>query len=259
MATYFRITTALVLVLGSVTPGYCQDFGDLNRPADVLLGETEASLAKAALVIMLQDYARQQHELHSLRRLSIHGREPEAKEQGETAKRLAEITLSIEKHKIILKETELEIRELCDRLDASWLLPVQTNIDDQQWESLLNKTPQMLVTIRSKSGSVLHPVKLTLTSASDPAIGFAEIRPGMFLANPPVGEYQLAWQLSDKSVVQRRMGFKVEKPACVLYEVTLGSPDIKITTEVKNATLNLPRRATKTGELNKPQDLPNMP
>ncbi|MFO0818494.1 MAG: hypothetical protein U1A77_11170 [Pirellulales bacterium] len=249
MRSYIPLIITLAIAFISPEPTLSQDylneeqtqaqFGNLNRPAEVLLAELEARVSRAHLAVLLQEHLQGKTALLEHRRKTrIILLDPQAVE-------LDEITKEEKRLEQFLKQTESQIRESSEKLDSSWLLPVQTNIDDQKWFAMVNKAPLVLVTLRSTSGSVLSPVKLTLTSRSETAIGFTEIRPGAYLASPPVGEYQLAWQLTDKSIVQRKTGFKVEKPVCLVYEVTLGSPDITITSEERAITLP-PMRAERS-------------
>lgn len=174
-------------------------FGDLNRPADVLLGESEAKMAKIELGIRLKQYLAIQEALLQLRSPLIDMTD-ERKAQEADKEHHPRSTARLEES---LKQTESKIRAISDKLDSSWLTPIRSNLDDKQATDLLNLIPQVQVTIRSKNGVVLNPTKLTLVSPTAGSFRFAEIRPGAYIANPPVGEYQLGWQLTDKSTSVR--------------------------------------------------------
>lgn len=253
MKFYMQLAVAVALFFSGYQRAFGQDylslaqteahFGKLDRSADVLLAEADANVARTNLAMLLQEYSHGQAALLELRRRSRIGLLDPGSMTPE------ELTKSMTQHEQFVSQTEHAIREVSAKLDSTWLLPVQTNLDDQQLEALLDKSPQLLVTMRSKSGSVLQPVKLTLTSPTDAAIGFSEVLPGVYLAAPPAGEYQLAWQLSDKSIVQRKTAIQVEKAGCLKCEITLDSPDIKITTATIDAALpQFPRRSKKTTE-----------
>ncbi len=245
-----RLTFALTLVLSCAEFGIAQEyyndveprtiFGDLNRPADVLLGEAEAKIAKTRLVMLLQEYTRIRSDLDELGRLSKvrHIKDSHDQPQPDGAMTPEEYAESIKVHSLMLKHTEIEIRAACEKLDSSWLLPVNTGPVYGPDVELLNTTPQVQVTIRSKTGDVLEPVKLTMTSLTQGAIGFTQIRPGVYMANhPSVGGYELGWQLTMKSVVQRGVKLNVEKKGCLKCEITLGPPEVQVKTEW--ASLNI--------------------
>lgn len=217
-------------------------FGDFSRPADVLLAEAEAIVATAALVWRLDEY------------LELHGRliEPRAAkgEELDVATDLeafeSEMATKIALFEKALKKTELEIRRLSTKLASDWLPPVQTSIDDQQGATLLQRA-NVLVTIRSKSGDVLEPTKLTLTAPGVSPVGFVKFRPGVYLAGDvSPGEYQLVWQLTPKSIVQRVSKIVIGEQGCVLCEVMPGMPKPKCTTKTVDAIV-LPHRST-TGQ-----------
>lgn len=185
--TFVRIAIAVVLVMSCHQTAQCQDglnpqmvellFGDLSRPADVLLAEVEAQVAKASLAARLQEYMTYQGGLNELRATRIDETQglPVAKADKD---QIAEKIASFEQ---ALKQTEHQIRDLSNKLATSWLLPVQTGIDDQQAAEAL-KYAQVLVTIGSKSGDVLEPTKLTLTAPGVSPVGFVQISPRVYLA-----------------------------------------------------------------------------
>lgn len=201
-------------------------FGDLSRPADVLLAEAEAKVARAALGRRLTVYMSIQGHLTERRAFNVDELEAEPGAKIDNKENAS----VIEQFERGLKQTESDIRELSAKLASSWLLPVQTNIDEQQAAAAL-RNAQVLVTIGSKSGEVLEPTKLTLTAPGVSPVGFVQISPGVYLAcNVVPGEYQLAWQLTPKSIVQRVPRITVDDQGCVACAVTLGMPDIQCTT-----------------------------
>jgi hypothetical protein len=214
-------------------------FGDLSRPADVLLAEAEAQVAKAALGMRLTEY------------LHVHGRLNEllaAKlEETELATDLealeSDMVAKIARFENALKKTESEIRRLSESLASSWLLPVQTNIDDQQAVTIL-QSANVLVSLRSKAGDVLEPTKLTLTAPGVSPVGFVKFRHGVYLAGDvSPGEYQLVWQLSSKSIVQRVSKITIGEAGFIACDVVLGQPKPKCTTKTVDAIV-LPHRST---------------
>ncbi len=249
---FVRIAIAVVLVLschqtarclGGLTPEAIElVFGELSRPADVLLAEAEAQVAKAALGRRLTEYMELQGYLNELRAAKFDELQgPAAVEADQTY-----IAAKIERFKRDLKQTESDIRELSAKLASSWLPPVQTNIDDQQAVTTLQRA-NVLVTIRSKSGDALEPTKLTLTAPGVSPVGFVQFRPGVYLAGDVTpGDYQLAWQLTPKSIVQRVSKITIGEPGCIACEVVLGLPKPKCTTRTFDAIV-LPHRST-TGQ-----------
>lgn len=227
---FVRIAIAVVLVLSCHQRAQCQDgltpqmvellFGDLSRPADVLLAEADATVAKATLGPRLITYIAIQGHLTELRKFNL---DKVVLERGtETDKNTRDA--EIEQLERGLKQTESEIRHLSHKLDSSWLLPVQAGIDEQQAAAAL-KNAQVLVTIGSKSGEVLEPTKLTLTAPGVSPVGFVQISPRVYLAGTVApGDYQLAWQLTPKSVVQRVTKITIPKHGCVACEVKLEIP-----------------------------------
>lgn len=220
-------------------------FGDLSRPADILLAEAEANVAKAALARRLQNYLEYRanlNELHSSKFDISQGESAVAADRADIASR-------VKRFESDLKQTESEIRDLSRKLNTSGLLPVHTGIDDQQAVTIL-RNAQVLVTITSKSGEVLSPSKLTLNSPAELAVGFAEIRPGVYLAGGlAAGDYQLAWQLTPKSTVQRIPKVTVVGHGCVVCEVVLGIPEPKCTTKVVESIV-LPHRSPARQQFN---------
>lgn len=203
-------------------------FGDLSRPADILLAEAEAKVAKAALVRRLQDYLEYRANLSELHSSKFNTSQGESAVEADKA----DIATRVKRFESDLKQTESEIRDLSRKLNASGLPPVQTGIDDKQAVTIL-RNAQVLVTITSKSGEVLSPSKLTLNSPAELAVQFAEIRPGVYLAGGlAAGDYQLAWQLTPKSTVQRIPKITIVGHGCVVCEVVLGMPEPKCTTKV---------------------------
>lgn len=214
-------------------------FGDLSRPADVLLAEAEAKVAKAALSRRLTVYLAIQGHLTERRAYNLEELETESGTKIDNKENAA----VIEQFERGLKQTESDIRELSAKLASSWLPPVQTSIDDQQGATLLQRA-NVLVTIRSKSGDILEPTKLTLTAPGVSPVGFVQFRPGVFLAGDvSPGEYQLVWQLTPKSIVQRVSKITVGEAGCLACEVVLGLPKPKCTTKTVDAII-LPHRST---------------
>lgn len=214
-------------------------FGDLSRPADVLLAEAEAKVAKAALSRRLTVYLAIQGYLTERRAYNVEELETEPGTKIDNKENAA----VIEHFERGLKETESEIRQLSAKLASSWLPPVQTSIDDQQGATLLQRA-NVLVTIRSKSGDILEPTKLTLTAPGVSPVGFVQFRPGVYLAGDvSLGEYQLVWQLTPKSIVQRVSKITVGEAGCLACEVVLGLPKPKCTTKTVDAIV-LPHRST---------------
>ncbi len=214
-------------------------FGDLSRPADVLLAEAEAKVAKAALGMRLTVYMSIQGHLTELRAFNVDELETEPGTEIDNNENAA----VIEQFERGLKQTESEIRQLSAKLASSWLQPVQTNIDEQQAAATATlKNAQVRVTIGSKSGEVLEPIKLTLTTPGVSPVGFIQISPGVYLAcNVSPGEYQLAWQLTPKSIVQRVSKITVDDQGCVACAVILGMPEIECTTKLVDPIV-LPHR-----------------
>lgn len=214
-------------------------FGDLSRPADVLLAEAEAKVAKAALSRRLTVYLAIQGHLTERRAYNVEELETEPGTKIDNKENAA----VIEQLERGLKQTESDIRELSAKLASDGLPPVQTSIDDQQGASLLQRA-KVMVTIRSKSGDILEPTKLTLTAPGVSPVGFVQFRPGVYLAGDvSPGEYQLVWQLTPKSIVQRVSKITVGEGACLACEVVLGLPKPKCTTKTVDAIV-LPHRST---------------
>lgn len=214
-------------------------FGDLSRPADVLLAEAEAKVAKAALSRRLTVYMAIQGHLTERRAYNLEELETEPGTKIDNKENAA----VIEQFERGLKQTESEIRELSAKLASNWLLPVQTSIDEQQGATLLQRA-NVLVTIRSKSGDILEPTKLTLTAPGVSPVGFVQFSPGVYLAGDvSPGEYQLVWQLTPKSIVQRVSKISVGEAGCLACEVVLGLPKPKCTTKTVDAIV-LPHRST---------------
>lgn len=215
-------------------------FGDLSRPADVLLAEAEAKVAKAALGRRLTLYMELQEHLIERRAFKLVELLPR---RGGTEVDRTEVAAEIEQLERTLKQAESEIRALSAKLASNWLIPVQTNIDDQQATRILQRA-KVLVTFRSESGDVLEPVRLTLTATGVSAVGFAQLGPGACVAcDVPPGEYQLVWQLTPKSIVQRVSQITIGEKGCVGYEVVLGMPEPRCTTKVADAIV-LPHRSS---------------
>lgn len=214
-------------------------FGDLSRPADVLLAEAEAKVAKAALSRRLTVYLAIQGHLTERRAFNVEELETEPGTEIDNKENAA----VIEQFERGLKDTESEIRELSAKLASSWLPLVQTSIDDQQGASLLQRA-KVMVTIRSKSGDILEPTKLTLTAPGVSPVGFVQFSPGVYLAGDvSPGEYQRVWQLTPKSIVQRVSKITVGEAGCLACEVVLGLPKPKCTTKTVDAIV-LPHRST---------------
>lgn len=215
-------------------------FGDLSRPADVLLAEADATVARGTLAMRLYVYTAIQGHLNERRAFNVDELETEPGTEIDNKENAA----VIEQLERGLKQTESEIRQLSAKLASSWLLPIQTNIDEQQAAATATlKNAQVRVTIGSKSGEVLEPIKLTLTTPGVSPVGFIQISPGVYLAcNVSPGEYQLAWQLTPKSIVQRVSKITVDDPGCVACAVTLGLPEIEYTTKLVDAIV-LPHRS----------------
>lgn len=214
-------------------------FGDLSRPADVLLAEAEAKVAKAALSRRLTVYLAIQGHLTERRAYNVEELETEPGTKIDNKENAA----VIEQFERGLKQTESDIRELSAKLASNWLPPVQTSIDEQQGATLLQRA-NVLVTIRSNSGDILEPTKLTLTAPGVSPVGFVQFRPGVFLAGDvSPGEYQLVWQLTPKSIVQRVSKITVGEAGCLACEVVLGLPKPKCTTKTVDAIV-LPYRST---------------
>ncbi|MBL8819387.1 MAG: hypothetical protein JNL58_25370 [Planctomyces sp.] len=247
--TYMFVAMLFMLVFSCEKSAQGQDdfteegieilFGDLSRPADVLLAEAEAKVAKAALGRRLTVYLAIQGHLTERRAYNVEELETEPGTKIDNKENAA----VIEQFERGLKETESEIRELSAKLASSWLLPVQTNIDEQQAAATATlKNAQVRVTISSKSGEVLEPIKLTLTTPGVSPVGFIQISPGVYLAcNVSPGEYQLAWQLTPKSIVQRVSKITVDDQGCVACAVILGMPEIECTTKLVDPIV-LPHR-----------------
>ncbi len=217
-------------------------FGDLSRPADVLLAEAQAKVAKSALGRRLTVYMSIQEHLTERRAFNVDELETEPGTKIDNKENAAEI----EQLERGLKQTESDIRELSARLSSNWLPPVQTSIDDQQGATLLQRA-NVLVTIRSKAGEVLEPTKLTLTAPGVSPIGFVQFRPGVYLAGDvSPGVYQLAWQLTPPSIVQRVSEITIGEAGCIACEVVLGLPKPKCTTKTVDAIV-FPHRST-TGQ-----------
>lgn len=246
--TYMFVAMLFMLVFSCEKSAQAQDdlteegiellFGDLSRPADVLLAEAEANVAKGALGRRLAVYmAMTERRAFNVEELETEpGTEIDNKENAEV----------IEQFERGLKETESEIRQLSAKLASSWLPPVQTSIDDQQGATLLQRA-NVLVTIRSKSGDVLEPTKLTLTAPGVSPVGFVQFRPGVYLAGDvSPGEYQLVWQLTPKSIVQRVSKIVIGEQGCVLCEVIPGIPKSKCTIKTVDAIV-LPHQSS-TGQ-----------
>lgn len=214
-------------------------FGDLSRPADVLLAEAEAKVAKAALSRRLTVYLAIQGYLTERRAYNVEELETEPGTKIDNKENAA----VIEHFERGLKQTESDIRELSAKLASNGLPPVQTSIDDQQGATLLQRA-NVLVTIRSKSGDILEPTKLTLTAPGVSPVGFVQFSPGVYLAGDvSPGEYQLVWQLTPKSIVQRVSKISVGEAGCLACEVVLGLPKPKCTTKTVDAIV-LPHRST---------------
>lgn len=214
-------------------------FGDLSRPADVLLAEAEAKVAKAALSRRLTVYLAIQGHLTERRAYNVEELETEPGTKIDNKENAA----VIEQFERGLKQTESDIRELSAKLASNWLPPVQTSIDEQQGATLLQRA-NVLVTIRSKSGDILEPTKLTLTAPGVSPVGFVQFSPGVYLAGDvSPGEYQLVWQLTPKSIVQRVSKISVGEAGCLACEVVLGLPKPKCTTKTVDAIV-LPHRST---------------
>lgn len=214
-------------------------FGDLSRPADVLLAEAEAKVAKAALSRRLTVYLAIQGHLTERRAYNVEELETEPGTKIDNKENAA----VIEQFERGLKQTESDIRELSAKLASNWLPPVQTSIDEQQAAGTATlKNAQVRVTIGSKSGEVLEPIKLTITAPGVSPVGFVQISPGVYLAcNVSPGEYQLAWQLTPKSIVQRVSKITVDDQGCVACSVILGMPEIECTTKLVDPIV-LPHR-----------------
>lgn len=214
-------------------------FGDLSRPADVLLAEAEANVAKAALGRRLTIYMSIRGHLTERRAFNVEELETEPGTEIDNKENAA----VIEQLERGLKQTESEIRQLSAKLASSWLPPVQTSIDDKQGATLLQRA-NVLVSIRSKSGDVLEPTKLTLTAPGVSPVGFVQFSPGVYLAgNVSPGDYQLVWQLTPKSIVQRVSKITIGEAGCIACEVVLGLPKPKCTTKTVDAIV-LPHRST---------------
>ncbi len=215
-------------------------FGDLSRPADVLLAEAEAKVAKAALSRRLTVYLAIQGHLTERRAFNVDELETEPGTKIDNKDNAA----VIEQFERGLKQTESEIRQLSAKLASSCLLPVQTNIDEQHAAAIATlKNAQVRVTISSKSCEVLEPIKLTLTAPGVSPVGFVQVSPGVYLAcNVSPGEYQLAWQLTPKSIVQRVTKITVDDQGCVACAVILGMPEIECTTKLVDPIV-LPHRS----------------
>lgn len=214
-------------------------FGDFSRPADVLLAEAEAIVAKHALVERLDEYLEVHSRVTELR--AVKGEELDVATDLEAFE--SEMATKIALFEKALKKTELEVRRLSTKLSSNWLPPVQTSIDDQQGAALIQRA-NVLVTIRSKAGDVLEPSKLTLTAPGVSPVGFVQFRPGVYLAGDvSPGEYQLVWQLSPKSIVQRVSKITIGEAGCIACDVVLGQPKPKCTTKTTDAIV-LPHRST---------------
>ncbi len=214
-------------------------FGDLSRPADVLLAEAEAKVARAALGRRLEIYLSIQGHLTERRAFNVDELETEPGTKIDNKENAA----VIEQLERGLKQTESEIRELSTKLSSSWLPPVQTSIDDQQGATLRQRA-NVLVSIHSKSGDVLEPTKLTLTAPGVSPVGFVQFGAGVYLASDVApGDYQLAWQLTPKSIVQRVSKITVGEAGCIACEVVLELPKPKCTTKTVDAIV-LPHRST---------------
>ncbi|MBL8819386.1 MAG: hypothetical protein JNL58_25365 [Planctomyces sp.] len=211
-------------------------FGDFSRPADVLLAEAEAMVTEFALVERLDEYLEVNNRVTELR--AAKGEELDVATDLDAFE--SEMATKIALFEKALKKTELEIRRLSTKLASDWLPHVQTSIDDQQGATLLQRA-NVLVSIRSKSGDVLEPTKLTLTAPGVSPVGFVQFRPGVYLAGDvPPGDYQLVWQLTPKSIVQRVSKITIGEAGCIACEVVLGLPKPKCTTKTVDAIV-LPR------------------
>ncbi len=214
--------------------------GDLSRPADVLLAEAEAKVATAALGRRLTVYMSIQEHLTERRAFNVDELETEPGTKIDNKENAA----AIEQLERGLKQTESEIRELSAKLASSWLPPVQTSIDDQQGAALLQRA-NVLVAIRSKSGDALDPTKLTLTAPGVSPVGFVQFCPGVYLAGEvSPGDYQLVWQLTQKSIVQRVPKITIGEQGCIACDVVLQLPKPRCTTKTVDAIV-LPHRSTK--------------
>lgn len=217
-------------------------FGDFSRPADVLLAEAEAIVTTFALVERLDEYLEVNNRVTELR--AAKGEELDVATDLEAFE--SDMAKKIALFEKALKKTELEIRRLSTKLASGWLPPIQTSIDDQQGATLLQRA-NVLVTIRSKSGDVLEPTKLTLTAPGVSPVGFVQFRAGVYLAGDvSPGDYQLVWQLTPKSIVQRVSKITIGEAGCIACEVVLGLPKPKCTTKTVDAIV-LPHRST-TGQ-----------
>ncbi len=232
----YALTTEKVdLTTGEVI---AHDFGDLSRPADVLLAEGEAIVAKHALVKRLDEYLEVHNRVSELR--AAKGEELDVATDLEAFE--SEMATKIALLEKALKKTELEIRRLSTKLSSDWLPPVQTSIYDQQGATLLQRA-KVLVTIRSKSGDVLEPTKLTLSAPGVSSVGFVQFRPGVYLAGDvSPGDYQLVWQLTPKSIVQRVSKIAIGEQGCIACDVVLRLPKPKCTTKTVDAIV-LPHRS----------------
>ncbi|MFO1043006.1 MAG: hypothetical protein U0941_14545 [Planctomycetaceae bacterium] len=252
---YLRIAMVVVLVLSGHQKAQCQDgltpqmvellFGDLSRPAEVLLAEVEAQVAKASLAARLQEYMTYQGGLNELRATRIDETQglPAAKADKD------QIAAKISSFEQARKNTEIQIRDLSSKLSTSWLLPVHSGVNDQKTETAL-RNAKVLVTLGSRAGDVLTPSKLILTSPGVSPVGFSEISPGVYVASGLVaGEYQLAWQLTPKSIVQRVPKITIPKQGCVVCEVKLGMPEPQCISKVVQAIV-FPHRSTPEQRLN---------
>lgn len=214
-------------------------FGDLSRPADVLLAEAETQVAKASLGMRLTEYLHVHGRLNELRGAKL----KETEVATDLAALESDMAAKIARLEKALKKTESEIRRLSESLATSWLLPVQTSMDDQQAVTILQRA-NVLVTIRSKSGDVLEPTKLTLTAPGVSPVGFVQFRPGVYLASEVTpGDYQLAWQLTPKSIVQRVSKIAIGKQGCIACDVVLRLAKPRCTTKTVDAIV-LPHRST---------------
>lgn len=206
-------------------------FGDLSRPADVLLAEAEARVAKSALGRRLTVYMELQGQLTERRAFDI-GELDGGPTFGTDKTQLAAELKDLER---ALQQTESDIRALSAKLSSNWLPPVHTSIDDQQGARILQNA-NVSVTLKAESGDILEPARLTLTAPGVSSVGFAQITSGVYLAGDvPPGEYQLLWQLTLNSIVQRASKITIGEKGCVACEVVLGMPEPKITTKVVDA------------------------
>jgi len=79
---------------------------------------------------------------------------------------------------------------------------------------------------------------------------------GVYVANvPAVGEYQLAWQLSPKSIVQHGTKINVEKVGCLVCNVTLGPPEVHVKTEWRESSPFFQRAKSPKPAIEGPPDI----